>query len=763
MNNNSSVLTKSKENTSKSFNSQIRYKLYSIEDVEKNPNRYIKISTPRSLLALKQTGISQDELYFVSFLEFIQKNPEIRKLSPEIQESRYVFFETHRKEKIKEIKSQRSKILNDELAPKNNSSRMNKSAILSLDHNQIYSTSVNNDLKQLEQMKAKNELELLNILQSEVNKELMLQEAEKKIQRQKEKFLKFQKELLQKAEEENKKKERAERERLKKQQEDEERQNKLEKEREQKEREKYKKEREDEELRQVEMKKKQVEEEKKRKMFQDKINAIVEDYKKKIEKRQKEMEKREKERQEHLEKQRQEKILEQNNIQKIKIAKINRNQQNLENKLNEIRLNLINKEKRNESKRQKFIEQRELKAQNQQELSKKKAEEIRRIQEKNELKEKQKLQEYNLRQRQISEKKKILEKQIQAEKEERNRKFLQRNDLLKKTLYKNEEILNKKKDFILKKIETKHQNLQKAILQKEKEIEMKREEQNRRAMIKDDNLLHISRREEYEREKTIEQINEKIRKAEEMKLQKSKIMEEKLRVQSEISRKKNEYSQIFQEIFSKKKLDGKTIRSLKGIFPHNSKFEALIEQLNPISSRSCNIRTIDKSFANPTNHLNRSANYYSSNKNINNISGVSQRKLSTPSSQKISSITPVENHNFDKSRDTININIININNTNNNNKTINEAKFNKDKEEKEIKINNYRLQLNQELMKVIEEEEKNEKQREKNYNKASTYDEKSLLDKKYSEERIKASNNIIQLSQSIEKKVEQYRQSLNEN
>ena len=73
MNNNATTLSKSKENINKSFNSQIGYKLYSIEDIEKNPNRYIKISTPRSLLALKQTGISQDELYFVSFLEFIQK------------------------------------------------------------------------------------------------------------------------------------------------------------------------------------------------------------------------------------------------------------------------------------------------------------------------------------------------------------------------------------------------------------------------------------------------------------------------------------------------------------------------------------------------------------------------------------------------------------------------------------------------------------------------------------------------------------------
>ena len=99
-------------NTNKSFNCG---KQYSIEDLEKNSNRYIRISTPCSVLALKRTGISQEELYFVPFIEFIQKNPEMRKLSPEIQESRYMFFEGHRKEKIQEIKKVRNQIKNDKI------------------------------------------------------------------------------------------------------------------------------------------------------------------------------------------------------------------------------------------------------------------------------------------------------------------------------------------------------------------------------------------------------------------------------------------------------------------------------------------------------------------------------------------------------------------------------------------------------------------------------------------------------------------------
>ena len=84
-----------------------------------------------------------------------------------------------------------------------------------------------------------------------------------------------------------------------------------------------------------------------------------------------------------------------------------------------------------------------------------------------------------------------------------------------------------------------------------------------------------------------------------MLLQKSKIMKEKKRVQSEISKKKNEYSQIFQEIFSKRKLDLNAIQSLKEIFPNNPKFEALLEKIKDLQSdsgRSNNTR--ERSFIN---------------------------------------------------------------------------------------------------------------------------------------------------------------------
>ena len=50
-------------------------------------------------------------------------------------------------------------------------------------------------------------------------------------------------------------------------------------------------------------------------------------------------------------------------------------------------------------------------------------------------------------------------------------------------------------------------------------------------------------------------------------------------------------------------------------------------------------------------------------------------------------------------------------------------------------------------MDVIQEEEKKEKKRESEYNKEQNLLKKGELDKKHSEERIQASNKIIELSQ----------------
>ena len=173
--------------------SPLYIKNVSIEELKEDPTVNVKLNSPRTLLAMCQTGITQEELTFYTFAEFLNKNKEVKLLPVDIQTSRYEFCEGLRKDRINQVAKCRDSIINKELSNSvtrnnlyNNNNNVYKSN-LTTGYNNILSVSVSNDLKQLEQMKEKNKLELLNMLQLQVNNQLQLQANERKLLKQKEK------------------------------------------------------------------------------------------------------------------------------------------------------------------------------------------------------------------------------------------------------------------------------------------------------------------------------------------------------------------------------------------------------------------------------------------------------------------------------------------------------------------------------------------------------------------------------------------------
>ena len=729
MNKSSSSLTsRSQKSEVPSFSNQ---KYISIDDFKADPTSKVKINSPRSLLAMCQTGISQDELTFLSFVDFLTKFKEIRKLPTEIQTTRYEFCESMRKDRINQIIKCREAIINKEnnlsLTTRNGMNNNNTNTLthcnstgnmynkynITSGYNNI-STSLSNNLKQLEQIKEKNKIELLNMLQNQVNNQLMLQANERKMQRQKEKYENQQREMQLRAEEDRRKKERIQRERERRSLEEESKQQQREKERKRLEQERMKKEQEDEQMREIETQRKRKEEEKKRKNFQMKLEQLQEEYRAQMETRQIEMTKREKDRQLLLEHQRIEKKNEQEQIYKHKKALIEKNQKNLELKLQQLKQGYIDKEKKNDLKRKQFEEQRLFNYQLQQEQSLKKSLEIKKIMEKQEENEKMKLEKYHLKQKQISEKKILLQKLNQEEQEEKQRRIDAKNKQLQKKLSLNEESNILKQNQILKKIKIKQDNLQKAMKQREKDLMFKSEEKVKRTMIKDENLLHISRKEQFERERTIEQINKRAKRIDEMRYQKLLIIEEKKRVQSEIAKKKEEFSNMFNRFFTKRNIDVQSLHSLKGIFSNNPKFTELCEQLQGKNN--------DKTFSDRTlraNHSYVGYNSYNNKTSLNNT--FLSHKSENKNKRSVSSL--VDDANKEES----------------------EMLGNKHDDVDKL-VNDYRLQLNKELMSLIESEQQKEKQREIEYNRAVSGKEKSELDKKHSEERQIASKNIMEFN-----------------
>jgi hypothetical protein len=169
---------------------------------------------------------------------------------------------------------------------------------------------------------------------------------------------------------------------------------------------------------------------------------------------------------------------------------------------------------------------------------------------------------------------------------------------------------------------------------------------------------------------------------------------------------------MFNQFFTKKNIDAHSLRSLKGMFNNDPKFNELYEQLKGND-----------------NYLNNSGRSLKGN---NSYIGNSAYNNSNKKSHSLND-TFISHGSYRRKR---------FNNSSPEEKDISVSKD----EDVERKVNSYRLQLNKELISLIETEQQNEKQREIEYNKAKSGKDKTELDKKFSEERQIASKKIADFS-----------------
>ena len=80
----------------KNFNEKI-----SIEDFEKFPSKSSRINDPLSLSNIKQSGITQKEVYPNSQNEYLIKNNDSKGLIFDTKESKFNFFDNQRTKKKK--------------------------------------------------------------------------------------------------------------------------------------------------------------------------------------------------------------------------------------------------------------------------------------------------------------------------------------------------------------------------------------------------------------------------------------------------------------------------------------------------------------------------------------------------------------------------------------------------------------------------------------------------------------------------------------
>ena len=72
------------------------------------------MNSPRSLEACRMLGILPQSLYYIDFKTYIQINPEIFRLSKDLQQKRFENINKYRKETIEIVKKQRQLIIDEQ-------------------------------------------------------------------------------------------------------------------------------------------------------------------------------------------------------------------------------------------------------------------------------------------------------------------------------------------------------------------------------------------------------------------------------------------------------------------------------------------------------------------------------------------------------------------------------------------------------------------------------------------------------------------------
>ena len=686
--------------------------LINIIDFELNPIEENKINSPRSLEAIAKLGYIFEDLIYNDFNQFKQIHYEIIPLELEMQQKRYNFYEDLRKTKIAEIKDLYIKLCNNE----------NKKEINTMINNyskkDYESTALKNNLITFEKIKAKNELDLINLANYEIGREIDQEFAMEKLRIQDEKREMIKKELKERREKE--------------------------------------------------------EDEKKIK-FQEKINKMLEDSNNKLYQKQKELEIKDQERQKKIEENKMKKIIEslQRSIEKKELFE--KNKHNLENQIQQMKGLYEEKQKKKEIKQKEFEELKIKEHLKEKELSIKKEQEIKDVLLRNKKIEKKRINDYKEKQKQIELKRKEIKKNQNIENEIKIKENLEKEQHIKDILVKNEILEKEKKKKILKLINKKEENFLINHQRKINENILKAEESQEYRILKEEKIKALSRIQEYDRNQLYKNILEKSERLNELNLQKLKIIEKKKLMKDKILRKKEKYTEQFQLITSSKGFNLESIKFIEKIFPNNEKINQLIQKIKLKSQRNIfmNQNNLYSSRYNDKPYKSMSQSNFKVLSNYNKEK-INMEKYKSHNSFFITSDnknyledSKKKNNSLIKSKNNINdidenngknnkqYNEKNIKNNNNNNKMnqLNEEEIKK-------QINLLRIKLNQDLMELISTEKQKEELREQTLINIKNQKEKKKLEKAFGLERFQASDKIIKKNEEIEKKIKQYELNL---
>ena len=147
------------------------------------------IDSPRTLKSMDLLGCTMDDIYYLTLPEFIESFQDFRRFPKYIQIYLYNAYEKNRLMKIEMINEKRNYIIQNNI-------NINDNFNLYKEENHplpTFSSSIKKELAKFEQMKKKNELDLIKAIETELERQILLKEEETKMRRNNMKKDEFQK------------------------------------------------------------------------------------------------------------------------------------------------------------------------------------------------------------------------------------------------------------------------------------------------------------------------------------------------------------------------------------------------------------------------------------------------------------------------------------------------------------------------------------------------------------------------------------------
>ena len=546
----------------------------SIEDINEFTKK-VRITSPRSIKAMNNLGINNQDLEYLTYQEYLNKNLELIGESNRMKKVIYEHIENIRKGLISQVRAAREKIIMEDKQTRKRSlsSKNRKTMDLSNKSKTVNSLKFSEkDLKAFKRMKNINKTNLFNRMELELKKELKNiinnEQEEKQNELKKRNARKLEKRI--RIESKKRMTEEEEKEKLAK--------------------EIDKKQRKEEEKR-IENLIKEEEDE----IIRKHHIQLAEEDQKEYGKKKQEMYKQKLHKLRFLEHQA---ILEKN---QQKQTKVNRNLIKLMKERKRKRLNseinFKNRMRKVEENKRKLEEDIELN--NQLLLYKQKAQ-----QQKREKEEARKNKEFKLYQKRLISqgmnedwqtllKTKTLNNDQIWEIFNKTHFFNEKEKKQKETLMKNEILINKRKENIMNKINEKGRNIERSQNEKDYYNLVKSEQNILKKLDKDNKVKLYTQYLINKREDLREDLNERDKRIENFMKNKVNVIHKKKDIYEKITKEKDLDNEKFERIMNKKSFDKKSFNYFRQIFPENEKVDEIINEINLHLEKNGNSRYIN--------------------------------------------------------------------------------------------------------------------------------------------------------------------------